>query len=82
MSAQRKRRFVDDPARLERVAIAALAGVGGEREWWIYRANEVTSNGWVGHLRVSVTVDEAKLIPPGLVTSDAGEAGPERKRTR
>jgi len=80
VSAQRKGRFLNDPARIERVAIAALAGVGGDREWWVYRSNEATGVGWVGHLRVAVTPDESMLIPPGLVTTDAGETGPERER--
>lgn len=82
VSAQRKGRFLDDPARLERIAVTALAGVGGDREWWIHRANEATGTGWVGHLRVDVTHDEAALISPGLATDDAGETGPERERTR
>ncbi|MGI5286615.1 hypothetical protein ACQEVF_25205 [Nonomuraea polychroma] len=53
-----------------------LAGVGGEREWWIY------SPGRVGHLRVPVTAPEYELIPPGCAVADAGESGPERPRTR
>jgi hypothetical protein len=81
VSAQRKGRFLNDPPRLERAAVAALRGVGGEHEWWIHRANEATGNGWVGHLRVPVTEAEFALIPPGLVVTDAGETGPQRDRT-
>jgi hypothetical protein len=82
VSAQRKGRFLDEPARLERFAVGALEGVGGDHEWWIYRANEATGHGWVGHLRVPITADEATLVPAGLVEMDAGESGPLRSRTR
>ncbi|MGP3917657.1 hypothetical protein [Nonomuraea sp. 10N515B] len=63
-------------ALAEREAIRLLAGVGGDREWWIY------SRGRVGHLRIPVTAEEYELIPPGCVVADAGESGPERPRTR
>lgn len=52
-------------------------GVGGEHEWWFWNPRAC-----VGHLRVPVTAAEALLIPPGLATSDAGESGPQRRRTR
>jgi hypothetical protein len=80
ISAQRRGRFLDDPARLERLAVAALRGVGGECEWWIH---SLMLNGpaAVGHLRVPVTAAEVVLVPPGLVSVDAGETGPQRART-
>lgn len=80
VSLQRKGRFVTDPARAERLAVAALRGVGGPREWWVHGLR-LTGAAVVGHLRVPVTPEEYELVPPGLVTSDAGETGPERART-
>lgn len=59
----------------ERHAIDLLAGVGGEREWWIY------SRGFVGQLRVAVTPEEYAQVPPGCVIADAGDVGPERRRS-
>jgi hypothetical protein len=64
------------PGRLERAAITLLRGVGGDTEWWLW--NRQTR---VGHLRVAVTGQEHAAIPPGCVTTDAGETGPPRKRT-
>lgn len=62
---------------LERRAVRALAGVGGDREWWYW------SPGRVGHLRVPLTPDEAEQLPPWAgPIDDAGEAGTERPRTR
>jgi hypothetical protein len=80
VSAQRKGRFLDDPARLERLAVAALRGVGGGHEWWIH---SLMLNGpaIVGHLRVPVTAEEFMVVPSGIVTTDAGETGPQRPRT-
>lgn len=80
VSAQRKGRFLDDEARLERLAVAALRGVGGPTEWWVY-ALMLNGPSIVGHLRVPVTPDEYAQVPPGLVTTDAGETGPQRERT-
>jgi hypothetical protein len=80
VSAQRKGRFLDDPARIERLAVAALRGVGGPDEWWVY-ALMLNGPAIVGHLRVPVTPAEYLLVPPGLVTTDAGETGPQRERT-
>lgn len=54
-----------------------LAGVGGDREWWIFR-----DAAGVGHLRVPLTVEEAAQLPPGCAVADAGDTGPERPRTR
>jgi hypothetical protein len=59
---------------MERAAVDALAGVGGDTEWWIC-ANSI------GHLRVPVTAAEALSVPPGRATVDAGESGPQRPRT-
>jgi hypothetical protein len=81
VSAQRRGRFLDDPARLERLAVAALRDVGGEREWWIHSLM-LNAPAVVGHLRVPVTAEEYALVPPDIVTTDAGETGPERERTR
>lgn len=61
---------------LEEASVRELAGVGGDREWWFYNPRAM-----VGHLRVPVTPAEFLAIPPGLATSDAGDAGPERPRT-
>lgn len=64
------------PKHAEAHAIAALAGVGDpHREWWLYNPRAR-----VGHLRIPVTLAELELIPPGIVTMDAGETGPQRKR--
>jgi hypothetical protein len=65
------------PGRLERAGVALLAGVGGDREWWIWNPQAQ-----VGHLRVQVTPGEHALIPAGMAEHDAGPAGPERRRTR
>lgn len=65
------------PGRLERAAVALLRGVGGDTEWWLW--NRRTR---IGHLRVAVTEAEYEQIPPGCVVADAGEAGPQRRRTR
>lgn len=58
----------------QRHAVGLLAGVGGDHEWWIY------SPGLVGQLRVPVTEQEYKAVPPGCVIADAGETGPQRPR--
>jgi hypothetical protein len=70
-------RKLSAPGRLERAAITLLASVGGDIEWWIW--NPVVR---VAHLRVSVTADEYRQVPPGCATDDAGESGPQRRRTR
>lgn len=77
MSLQDRGGFLRSPGRLERLAVLLLAGVGGEREWWYWNPRAA-----VGHLRVGVTAAEVALIPPGLASTDAGESGPERRRTR
>jgi hypothetical protein len=65
------------PGRLERAATALLAGVGGDREWWIWNPRLR-----VAHLRVAVTPAEYAVIPPGCAVADAGDSGPERRRRR
>jgi hypothetical protein len=66
-----------EPRTAEGEAITDLAGVGGEREWWWWNPHAR-----VGHLRVAVTADEHRLLPPGMAEFDAGETGPERVRRR
>lgn len=61
---------------VEREAVKALRGVGGDAEWWLF------SSARVGHLRVPLTAAEAAQLPPGVAVSDAGDTGPRRPRTR
>lgn len=77
VSLQSASTFLRSPARLERAAVRLLRGVGGDREWWYWNPRAA-----VGHLRIAVTAAEYSLIPPGCALSDAGESGPERRRTR
>lgn len=56
--------------------MSALRGVGGSREWWWWNPAAL-----VGHLRVAVTPEEYALVPAGCALSDAGQTGPERRRT-
>ena len=65
------------PRPLEVAAVRLLAGVGGDREWWIFRDGPA-----VGHLRVPLTPEEAAQLPPGCAVADAGDTGPERPRSR
>lgn len=63
------------------IAIRLLEGVGkDDGEWWVF------SEAKVGHLRVGITEAEAELIwpdqDPPVATTDAGESGPYRMRTR
>lgn len=67
--------MLDDEVAVEREAVKALRGVGGDREWWIFSERRI------GHLRVPVTQDERRLVPVGVVVAAAGKSGPERKRT-
>lgn len=71
--------FVMDAARAEAIAVELLRGVGGDHEWWLPIGE---GNPYVAHLRVPTTPSEARLIPAGLVTMDAGSTGPRRPRTR
>lgn len=86
VSIQRPGRHRDrtDPEHIhERYAVEALRGVGGDHEWWIMRGPDVSASGiTVGHLRVPVTDGEYLLVPLGIVTTDAGDSGPQRPRTR
>jgi hypothetical protein len=61
----------------EKEAVRLLRGVGGQREWWTWNPRVL-----VGHLRVPVTPAEYRQVPPGVAAGDAGETGPERRRTR
>lgn len=65
------------PGPLEAAAVRLLAEVGGDREWWIFRPEA-----GVGHLRVNLTPDEVAQLAPGCAIGDAGDTGPERRRTR
>jgi hypothetical protein len=60
----------------ERHAIRLLAGVGNDREWWIWRPAAR-----VGHLRVGLTVAEVASLTCQPAEHDAGPSGPERRRT-
>lgn len=75
VSLQLAGNFLRSPGRLERVAVALLAGVGGDREWWFWNGRA-----GVGHLRVALTPDEYDQVPTGCAVMDAGEAGPQRHR--
>ena len=77
VSVQDRTGALHQPRIAERHAIEALADVGGDHEWWIWRTEPR-----VGHLRVPITAAEAALVPPGCVLGDAGESGPLRPRTR
>lgn len=70
-------RKLSAPGPAEQVGVRLLEGVGGEREWWVWNAEER-----VGHLRVALTPAEVAVIPPGCPVGDAGITGPERPRTR
>lgn len=74
--SRRTRQPVNVPQIVERAAINALTGVGGDREWWIHTPT------LIGHLRVALTPDEYATTPPGIAHHDAGESGPQRPRTR
>jgi hypothetical protein len=64
------------PTQIERHAITACAGVGNDREWWIYNTRRA-----IGHLRVGVTLEEYGQLGYYVAAADAGPAGPERPRT-
>lgn len=64
------------PRELERRAVALLAGVGGDREWWLY------SPARIAHLRVPLTAAEAAEVPAWCgPIDDAGAEGELRPRT-
>lgn len=66
-------RKLHQPALAEKEAVRLLSGVGGDREWWIHTH--------LGHLRVPVTPEEFRQVPPGCAAADAGDSGPQRPRT-
>ncbi len=68
------------PGLAECEGVRVLAGVGGEREWWAFGVGPRDEP--VDYLRVSLTAAEFELVPPGCAVADAGDAGPERPRTR
>lgn len=76
ISTPDRRKRVRSATQVERAAVAALAGVGNDREWWIWN-----STVGVGHLRVGVTAEELEVIGDYPAEDDAGPAGPERPRT-
>lgn len=61
-------------------AVKLLDGVGGDCEWWTFGSGPKGEH--VGYLRVPVTEAEYAMCPAGIVTADAGDAGPRRARTR
>lgn len=76
--AKDESRKLHQPKLAEKEAIKLLAGVGGDIEWWIHACGKGSP---VGYLRVPVTPEEYQHVPPGCVTTDAGETGPQRPRT-
>lgn len=66
---------VNADTTVERIAVAALRGVGGNREWWQF------SDTMIGHLRVPVTDEEYAQLPEGVAEADAGPTGEERERS-
>lgn len=75
--SKRGEHVVSVPKVAEAEAIKLLRGVGGDREWWIYRQESK-----VGHLRVAVTPEEFEQMPGGIAEHDAGDTGPERERVK
>lgn len=75
--SRRTEQRTNSPLICEKDAIRLLRGVGGDREWWTWNLEAL-----VGHLRVGVTEAELAILPPGEAVDDAGETGPERKRTK
>jgi hypothetical protein len=70
--------YIIAPDDLEDISVALLRDVGGPIEWWLDTGE---GNPAVTHYRVPTTPDEQHLIPPGLVTMDAGPEGVMRPRT-
>lgn len=68
----------NEPLLAQREAVADLRGVGGTCEWWIWTPARV------GHLRVPLTVEEFAMLtePDRLAVADAGDSGPQRRRSR
>lgn len=47
-----------------------------DREWWIWNPRAR-----VGYLRIGLTPEEAAVLPDLPAQHDAGDSGPERRRT-
>jgi len=69
-------RMVSSSGVAERAGIALLAGVGNDREWWIWNSGSA-----VGHLRVGLNAAELATLPVLTATADAGPSGLERPRS-
>lgn len=69
-------RMVRSAGLAERHAVQLLDGAGSDREWWHWNPAAA-----VGHLRVGLTVAEVAVLPEMPAEHDAGESGPERRRT-
>lgn len=74
--SRRTEKRVSVPQVCELEAVRLLRGAGGEREWWHWNAGAL-----IGHLCIGLTEAEYATLPPVQATDDAGETGPERKRT-
>jgi hypothetical protein len=74
--SRRTEKRVAVPDVCEREAVKLLRGAGGDREWWHWNTATL-----IGHLRVGLTESEYATLPPVQAIDDAGETGPERKRT-
>lgn len=68
------------PALAFNEAVRLLAGVGADVEWWTFGTGPAGE--YVGYLRVPVTETEYAQCPAGIVVADAGDAGPQRPRTK
>ena len=69
-------RMVSSPGVAERAGVRLLAGVGNDREWWVWRSDLA-----VGHLRVGLSAAELASLPVLPASDDAGPSGPERPRS-
>jgi len=74
--SRRTEKRVAVPDVCERESARLLRGAGGDREWWHWSTAAL-----IGHLRVGLTEAEYATLPPMQAIDDAGETGPERKRT-
>lgn len=74
--SRRTEKRQDVPRVCERDAIRLLAGAGSGREWWWWNPDAL-----IGHLRIGVTEAEYAKLPDMRAVDDAGETGPERKRS-
>ena len=69
-------RMVSSSGVAERAGIGLLAGVGNDREWWIWNSGSA-----VGHLRVGLNVAELATLPVLTAADDAGPSGLDRPRS-